>query len=479
MIEGTALYFSIGIVVFTLLAALTFNIAGGLSRISGVYVFSFATMAVLVGVCYKAILGEPAQSNLNAPRTDIEAYVGSMIGMFAAVVVSNRLRRKSGLLQNLLDESKMYRASAGCILFGIIGGFAIALLGTSGAKVATAFSQLNQLIPVGIIIGTMYEIRRSGGTRSITFFAIAGGVYMVIMGGFISFSKQGMLTPFYSWLLPVFALQYRLSLRQTLTCILALFYIFHYLVPYAQYGRGRVSETTTFSQRIDTAESLLLHPETTRQEYYKVESSFDQSERGLSAYYNTPEGFWERLQMISPDDRLIEATDRGHVFGLLPIELAFINVVPHFIWPNKPGINAGNAYAHDISGEAQGEGDTTTGISFSPTGEAYHLAKWTGVLVVAPLLWCMFFIVFDSLVGDVRASPWGILAFSLVSFIAPEGGLSGLIYLLTFGSEALIFCAIFAAWFAPVFAIPILGPDRQKTWRPFPGAAPVVSHDPR
>jgi hypothetical protein len=33
------------------------------------------------------------------------------------------------------------------------------------------------------------------------------------------------------------------------------------------------------------------------------------------------------------------------------------------------------------------EEDLTTGISFTPTGEAYHMARWLGIFLIAPLLW--------------------------------------------------------------------------------------------
>jgi hypothetical protein len=463
MLEGTALYFSVGCVAFIMIAALAFNTGGGLTRTAGAFVGSYAMMAVILGVAYKAFLGEPAQSNLLDPVTDIKAYVGSIAGMYAAVIVSRRLARKTGLLQNLLNESSMYRASVGCIAFGIVGAFAIALLGEGGAKLQTAFSQLNELVPLGIIIGVIYEIRRSGGIRSINLAIVLGSCYMVVVGGIAGFSKQGLLTPFYCWLLPVSALRFRLSVWQTLSCILALLYVFHYMVPYAQYGRSKVPESPTLSQRLAVAIPLLEHPEETRRLYYEQEGSYEQSTRGLNAYYNTPQGFWERLQMVSVDDKLINLTDQGKEFGLLPIKLAFLNVVPHFIWPDKPTVITGNTYAHEITGQPLAEGDTTTGISFSPTGEAYHLEKWEGVLVIAPLLWCLFFVVFDSLFGDLRATPWGLLALALISFIAPEGALTGMIYLLTFGAEGLAFCALFATWFAPLLAVPILGPDRGRT----------------
>jgi hypothetical protein len=93
------------------------------------------------------------------------------------------------------------------------------------------------------------------------------------------------------------------------------------------------------------------------------------------------------------------------------------------------------------------------------------MARWTGVLVVAPLIWCLFFFTFDSLFGDLRTTPWGLLALALISHTAPEGALTSVVYLLTFGAEILIFCALFATWVAPLFAITVLGPDRRRAPR--------------
>jgi hypothetical protein len=464
MMEGTALYFSVGCVAFILIAAFAFNAAGGLTRTSGAYIFSYSVLVFIIGICYKAFLGEPAQSNLHDPLTDIEAYVGTIAALYAAVIVSRRFRRKAGLLENLLKESDMYRASVGCFVFGVGGAFLIAILGDSAARLQTAFGQLNQLIPLGIIIGVMYEVRRSGGTRCTNLFVTLGAAYFFFLG-MTGFSKQGMIEPFYSWLLPVCALRYRLSAVQLLSCLLAVFVMFHYLTPFSQYGRGLVPEQSTLSQRVAIAIPLLEHPEETRRIYEEQENA-NLEERGLAAYYNTPQGFWERLQMISPDDKLISVTDQGKVFGLLPLKAVLLNAVPHIFWPNKPNINIGNSYAHEITGEEQGEGDITTGIAFSPTGEAYHMAKWVGVLVIAPLLWCLLFIVYDALLGDLRVTPWGLLALVVISHVAPEGGINVIITLLTFGVEILVFCAFFSAWFAPVIATVVLGADRKS--RPFP-----------
>jgi len=451
--EGTDLYFSAGCVAFILIAVLAFNTAGGLTRSSGAYVFFYSTLVVIIGICYKAYLGEPADSNLLDPRTTIEAYVGSISAMLAAVVVNRRLTRRTGLLQNMLKESEMYRASIGCMVFGIAGPLLFSLLGESGVRLQTAFAQLNRLLPLGIVIGVMYEIRRSEGKRSINLSIVLGAIYFFAVG-LLGFSKEGMLTPFVCWLLPVCALRYRLSIVQVAACLLAVFVVFHYLVPYAQYGRSFRDRDMTLSQNIAISSRLLENPSDTRNKF--IETTPDDA----AGYYNKPQGFWDRLQFISTDDGLINATDQGKVFGLWPIKASFLSAIPHIIWPNKPVYGFGNMYTHEFALNMPDE-DTSTGISYSATAEAYHWAKWVGVLVVAPLLWLLFFFVFESLLGDLRASPWGLLILVVLAHLAPEGMLTGLIYLVTFGVEEFVFCALFATYVAPLFAVAVLGPDRR------------------
>jgi hypothetical protein len=301
----------------------------------------------------------------------------------------------------------------------------------------------------------MYEIRRSGGTRSINLPILIAGIYFFLFFGLLGLSKEGMLLPAVCWLFPVSALRFRLSTLQLAAILAVGFIVFYYLVPYSQYGRSQVERNMSQSQRIALAVKLLEHPEQTRRTYEEVETS-----AGLNAYYNTPQGFWERLQFVSVDDRLIDFTDHGHTFGLLPLKAAVLNTIPHFLWPDKPDIHFGNLYAHELG--ALAPEDTSTGISFSPTAEAYHMDTWVGVLVIAPLLWFLLFVVYDSLFGDLRATPWGLLVIALFSHSAPEGALTGVIGALSFGIETLAFCAFFATWVAPILAIPILGPDRQR-----------------
>jgi hypothetical protein len=232
--------------------------------------------------------------------------------------------------------------------------------------------------------------------------------------------------------------------------------IFRYLVPFAQYARDFTEDGASFEDRALVALQLLEQPEQTRNDYMREVADI----RGLNSYYDTSQGFWERLQFISVDDALISITDQGKVFGLLPLEDEASNAIPHVFWPDKPSFNFGNLYAHEIGNFS--EEDTTTGISFSPTAEAYHMAKWRGVLVVAPLLWFVLFTVYDSLFGDLRRTPWGLLAAVLIAHDAPEGALTGVVHLLTFGTEIIVFCAVFAIWIAPLMAAGVLGPGGRR-----------------
>jgi hypothetical protein len=448
--EGTATYFSAGCFAFILIAAVAFNLGGGLTRAAGAYIFFYSLLVLIIGVTYKAFLGEPAQSNLLDPRTDILVYVGGISGLLVAAFFSRKRVLRTPLLQNVLPESLMYRASVGCIAFGIFGVSGLAMLGEAGFRLVTAFVQLNQLIPVGIIIGVMYEIRRSGGTRSVNMPVLVGGCYYFAFFGLLNFSKQGMFTPLLCWLLPVAALRYRLSALTIMTSLGWLFVIFYFLVPYCQYGRRFVVEGQSTSERIALSANLLSDPYELRRNY--------EAEPGVPGYYNTAQGFWDRLQFVSVDDGLIDVTDKGKVFGLSPIPITLINVIPHVLWANKPVVNFGNLYAHEIG--FMNPYDYSTGISFSPTAEAYHMEKWIGVLLIAPALWLMLFVVFDNLLGDLRHTPWGLLGIALISHTAPEGQLNGTIVLLTFGIEVLVFCAFFSKWVAPYLAVAFLGPPK-------------------
>jgi hypothetical protein len=255
------------------------------------------------------------------------------------------------------------------------------------------------------------------------------------------------------------AQRYRLTMSQIVGASIFFALMIRFMVPYAQYGRNQGGET--LRDNIQISMRMLSNLEDVRQRFELQRAEETQTE--APAYFNKPQGFFDRLQMVYVDSMLFDATEKTGEFGLLPLKMDVFNLVPHFLWPNKPAILWGNVFAHE-AGVDLPEDDETTGISFTPLGEAYHLAKWAGVFAVAPVIWILCFVLFDSLCGDVRESPWGLLAIIMFAHVAPEGMLGGLIYIMGYGAFSILFAALTASYVTPILGILISGPAGRNTF---------------
>jgi hypothetical protein len=453
--QQTAPLFSLCCFFFIIIAAIAFNVAGGMTRPSGAYVFFFSVLAVIIGLCSKAFLGEPADSNLIAPMLTVEVYLGSICSMLVAVFISKRFTTKEAVLAKFVTDDNMQTATVGCLVTAVVLDVIFTFVPQGEGTALSALRQINHFYPMVVFLGTIHAIRRSGGTRSISFpVLLAGG--LEFFGGLFGFSKEGMITPLLSWVLAAASQRYKLSLGQIAGMILATVFLFYYLVPYSQYGRN--FQTQARSENINTSFSMLGDLGTVRRDYEESQSG-DVDEELAQGYFTLHQGFFDRLQMIGPDDGLIAFTEQGVVPGLTPVYLYFVNLIPHFIWKNKPSWGGGNLYARQMG--YLPDTDETTGISFSPASESYHVLRWTGTLILLPILLIMLFTLFDSLCGDVRKSPWGLLMVLTFAHMAPEGGLGGMIYLMGYATIGLFFAAITATYLMPILGEIIIGPKSK------------------
>jgi hypothetical protein len=372
--------------------------------------------------------------------------------MLVAVFLSRRLVTKHAVLEKMITDSNMQSATVGCMITGyLIIIVEVSVPGGTGS-VISAINQVNRFLPLAMVLGVINSIRRSGGTRSVNLPVLISGAGLLVTG-LLGFSKEGIITPFICWIIAASSQRYRVSRPQIMMGILGIIFIVRYLVPYSQYGRNYREET--FQGNVRVSLSFLTDLGTVREEY--IAEQEETVERENLAYFNTPQGFFDRLQELSIDDALIHHTVEYGPIGIYPIIFGFENLVPHFIWKDKPTILYGNVYAHEIGLLA--EEDTSTGVSFSPTSEAYHLAEWTGLLLIAPAIWIVLFALFDSLCGDLTKSPWGLLVMLLYSHIAPEAGISGLIYSFGYTTIAIVIAAIFGAYVMPVIGTFFIGPE--------------------
>src|SRR5260370_3219999 len=237
----------------------------------------------------------------------------------------------------MVTDSNMQTATVGCLVAGILMMFAGYVIPGGNGSVLSALNQLNRFFPLAIILGVINTIRRSGGTRSINLPVLLAAALMFTMGA-LGYSKEGMLGPFAAYLLAAASQRYKMSRSQIVVAILAIVFIFQYLVPYAQYGRAFREESGEANLQVSL--SLLSNLGYVREQY--LETSAGGYEDRVLGYFNTPQGFFDRLQMISIDDALIHRTDQFGTYGGLPLIQAFEHFVPHFIRRDKPQTLPGN-----------------------------------------------------------------------------------------------------------------------------------------
>lgn len=451
-LQGTNIVFSICAFLFIIVATLAFNLAGGFIRPTGSYIF-FYSFGVIAGLSGKAVLGEAADTHLLVPNLTMEVFLGGISAMLASVFLARKLTRKKPFLQNVVKTKDMQNATIGSMVTGFTILISLQYLPRENGSVITALSQLNKFLDLSIILGTIHQIYKTQGRSSfnpLVFFTIV----MSSLWGVVLFSKEGMFGPIFCWLIAAASMRYKVSWSQIIAGVVFGYVLIHFLVPFAQVGRTAPST----SDRVGRAFSLLTKIGEIQQTYTKqLEEQYSADMGG--GYYNHPEGLLDRLEILSPDDALINATERGKPFGLEPIQLEFLNLIPHVFYPTKPTVAFGNLYAHEIGGLI-GEEDFTTGISFSPSGDGYHMAKWVGVLLVAPIIWTMLFTNFDSLCGDVRQSPWGLLMIVVYAHSAPEGMLGAPIYMMGFTTITLVVAAYTSAHIMPLIGTLLFGPEK-------------------
>ncbi len=444
-LQHTGVAFSALCFTFIVLSAIAFNLAQGFSTVIGAYVFWFSLLTVDIGIVWKAILREPADTNLATPLLCITAYTVSMAVLLGVVLINRRFDLRSLSIAARLGTARMdYQiAAAGCLVAGVsiplLGGV---LSGGSGSLLSILI-QINVFPTVAILLGTIAAIQGSGGRRSINL--VSGvAIALVFLYGVLGYSKQGMLTPFVCWLAPCLYMRFRFRLVHWLAS--AAFAVFAFtIVPI--WANARVDlppDGQSFPQAIRMALFEARNFDDLRQRTAELTSP----EFGVHAYYNTPQGLFDRLTILPADDPLFAYTETHPYFGYAPISADFYNWIPHVILPDKPALITGNSYAHEIGGLAPD--DFTTGISFSPVAEAYHIDGWRGIFVLLPLVWIMLFQSIDLVAGDLRYSPWGLFLIVYFAHAAAESLLGGLIYYTFNGNLGMAVAIFFCMRIAPI-----------------------------
>jgi len=430
LLEHTAPLFSILCFVFIVFATMAFNFAGGMYTPAGAFIFFNAVLTLILALIVKAVLNEPADSNLVTPLRAIIVYTLGMAAFLAATFVENRFRSRTPLISKVFPLTNLRAAYVGSVILGLaLNAFWLTDPKLSAGSIILALRHADNLLPFSLMLGVIYTVRSSNGRRSLTP-GLACLFVALNLEYLLGFSKQGLFTPLLCWMLGAGVSRYRLKPVNLVVVPLLIFFGVYYGTPYVQVGKSLARPLSQMGT-INLAVDLLLHLDRTRAQY----STSSDADYGAVNYFNKPQGLFDRLEMISVDDLLIAETDRDGIFGYEPVKEGWENLIPHFFWPNKPTPFFGNAYAHQIGILA--DEDISTGVSFSPSADAYHEGGWLGLLIVMPLCFIAIFLSFSFLIGSVRDHPAVLLLIVTVAHTAPEGSLYGNINLVLFTFIAL------------------------------------------
>ncbi len=453
-LEHTNFYFSLLYFAFVILSVIAFNFAEGFTRLTGAYIFWYSTLIVIFGVTWKAVLGEPADSNLFSPLLDIALYTASMAMLLLVTLLNRKMDFRSIGVGGGFSAAELNYTSAGlgCLVvwFGII--YADVLFGQAPGGIVSALVQVNVFGPLGIILATIGAIKDSGGRRSTSSISI---VALLIFGyfGLSSFSKQQMMTPMVCWVVGAVYARLKVRFVHAVAVICMVVASFAFISPLS--ASRDLAEGLDTTQRMQLVWFLLVNPRVLHAHVEGLDENA--ANNGVGEWYDKPQiALIERLSMIPPDDELFDYTAKGHYEGMAPIYQYFGNLAPHFINPNKGGVYGGNYYAHEM-GYGLAADDTTTGISFSPVAEAYHCEGWGGIFWLLPMVWIMLFSSVDFIVGDMTKYPWGLMVVVWFAHAAPEQLVGGMIYFLGYGNFGMMLAIIVVTRIAPILGALFIG----------------------
>lgn len=433
LLLGTSPLFAAGVLYYILVAAIAFNMAGGLNTFSGAYVGFMSLEVLLIAQVAKVLYLQPADSHLMAPLSTIATYDIEITALAFAVAISRKYRRlKRPIFNPDKDGNRMVGMSIAASLIGMVCYMLLGLYGfTDDLEVSkgTLVGSLNQFggfLPLGVLLGTAYIINQSKGTRSARWWTVLPLIFLTLYGVAVE-SKQGIFQPILIWLLVCGAYSYKLNRKQVIGLVCAAVFAAYIVFPVVQYMRG-YTRTGDIINRGRLVIEYLSNNDllSIREAYIANEQLREESSASGYFYYGTDKGILDRVSLIATDDAIIYRTEATMPRGMKPMIDGVLLVVPRFLWPGKTQWEKGTVAEVNEMGREIGvisPNDESTFISFSMAGSTFYMLGWLSAplifLVMAPLFWIM-----DSFYGSIKTNIFCLFPVLTLIHGAPEFALA-------------------------------------------------------
>jgi hypothetical protein len=419
--EGTSTYFALMVFGTIMLWVFSFNVIGGLDRVSGMLIFGQGGLGFVTPEVVKAMLGEAADSRLAVPDLTVTVYFVAQTIILIVCYLVALIRPKKALLDAPQDRYRLREMAIGAATLGFGSIVLLNLFGKYSAKSggwATALLQLMAyVLPFAMALSIISEVKKTNGRRTINLLTISISTYLVYLG-FVHSAKEALITPFAIYVVCCACMRVEFKPLKLLTLLSACLLVFFFFFPLVQsyHSTEQATKGLTFS---DIADKLTNSAEYVREYNQKRDSELQEGKEG--EYFGHEAGLFARYSLISLDAQLIESAKDGDYMGYQGIYEAVINWIPHFLLPNKPADFNSETYFHRLP-QANQE-DLTTGISFGVVGTSYVMGGWTALVILLPLVQGFFMLEMDVLLPSVSNTPWMVCLLADMLHSGPEANI--------------------------------------------------------
>lgn len=408
---GTGLYFVLMMSITMLCIGITYNMLGGLSRISGFLFAAMAGASIVISQFAKVLLFEPADHNLEAPDLTITVYAVYFFCAMVGVFVFSRVRLQlpkplepaTASQSRLLYFVSLTVGVAASTVFWIDEFGTTAEQASLGHSLGLAFSYL---ILFSIVLAVDRRIRETSGRHSLDVWVIVSSIAVVCFQ-YLSTSRQGLVTPVVVYFVSCYVRGYRLKIRHYAGAAVCLVLFQTVISPFALYARPLMA-TLAFRDRIAKGYELLTSPPS--QDTIRDFQLDIQTQERLDEYYDRPGTYvLSRFALIRADSDLIAACAKGFHYGFTALKIDLLRSTPRFIYRNKPDHGSGY-YMAGIVGYG-GEAEVESYWNFTSVSDSFGAFGWAGVVLFPLIMLPAIFIVYESMFDMAR--PWGTVALGL------------------------------------------------------------------
>ena len=431
LITGTILDYALLVMAFVIFTAAAVNSAGGPLAVGGFGIGMIGLKVVIISQLAKVMFGQPGNSYLDVPIKTIGILTLGMGAIYMAGLSVNKFAKVDKVMKRIEDTEGLlglsvlvYVLGLGSYLYVMFHGYDQSLGDISVGGIVGLLRQIGFIYPLATICAIAYTLKVSGGTRSVSLWAMVT-LFTQFAFGILATSKQMMFEPFLLYLLTCLAFGYRFKLRHVLSISLVSLIMVLVLFPFAQIGRVLTRDNDP-SQNVALTKlfigQIFMKRENLEEVEVFIEEAADKHQRFY--YYGKNTGLLDRMSLIEQNDELFRAVEEQGYSGWHTISHGFRMLPPRFLYADKPVYNTANYFGHKI--EMISENDYTTQISMGIIAEAYDAFGWIGTLVIPYLTLAAFILVYNSLSGSLKANIWAVFLINIFQHNLVEATISSL-----------------------------------------------------